>query len=44
MESTLLQRWQKVTQQIQKACTDSAQDSVTLLAGTKTKPTEMSTE
>ena len=44
MESTLLQRWQEVTQQIQKACTDSARDSVTLLAVSKTKPAEMITE
>ena len=44
MESTLLQRWQEVTQQIQKACTDSERDSVTLLAVSKTKPAEMITE
>lgn len=41
MTSTLLQRWQQVTQQIDKACADSDRDSVTLLAVSKTKPAQM---
>lgn len=41
MNPTLLQRWQQVTEQIDKACTASNRNAVTLLAVSKTKPAEM---
>lgn len=44
MKETLLQRWQQVTEQIDKACADSNRDSVTLLAVSKTKPAQMIVE
>ena len=41
MNPTLLQRWQQVTEQIDKACVASNRDAVTLLAVSKTKPAQM---
>lgn len=41
MESTLLQRWQQVMQQIKKAGANTKQKPVTLLAVSKTKPASM---
>lgn len=41
MNPTLLQRWQQVTEQIDKACIASNRDAVTLLAVSKTKPAQM---
>lgn len=41
MNTTLLQRWQQVIEQIDKACAASNRDAVTLLAVSKTKPAQM---